>query len=60
MFDQRVKIRIIYKSGYVQEVTAKSMTVKRYPGGSKDIEWDSMDPKPLLLGVDEIAAIYEL
>ena len=50
---------IIYKSGTKVHVRAKSMTVKKYRDGHMEVEWDSMSPKSLLLGVDEIAAVFE-
>jgi hypothetical protein len=50
---------IVYKSGAKVQVRAKSMTVKRYTTGRIEIEWGEMHPRPMLLGVDEIAAIFE-
>ncbi len=51
------KIRIVYKSGYTHdfEVYEFSMNGGRY-------EWKhvSDENKPILLGVDEIAAIYQI
>lgn len=52
-------VTILYKSGAKVQVTCKSMTVTRYSNGTLHVKWDEMKPVPLLLGVDDIAAIYE-
>lgn len=51
-------IRIIYKSGNVQEFWCKEFTIT----GNQRCEWQAVDDanKPILLGIDEIAAVWQV
>ena len=55
-------IRIIYKSGYVQDGWYESFSFNTNLGGLKKIEWTICPGhfKPLIIGVEEIAAVYQL
>jgi len=54
---QQIKIRIVYKSGYTHDfyVTKFKVTGSRY-------EWEACDHlnMPVVIGVDEIAAVYQI
>ena len=50
---------IIYKSGAKVQVTAEKLKLTRYANGRKELEWESLKPHALLVGVDDIAAIWE-
>lgn len=51
------KIRIVYKSGYTHDFNCKSFSIKR-----DEVSWESADPTagPILIGLDEIAAVWQL
>ena len=52
------KIRIVYKSGYVHDFEVYSFTIK-----NGEYSWRSADPlnnTPIALGVDDIAAVYQI
>jgi hypothetical protein len=52
------KIRIVYKSGCTQDFECIKFKIN-----SNGYEWDSYyanGPKPLLLGIEEIAAVWQL
>jgi hypothetical protein len=51
------KIRVIYKSGYTHDFEASSFQIK-----NGNYSWNSLSDlnKPLLLGADEIAAIWQV
>jgi hypothetical protein len=54
------RMRIIYKSGATIDFEVKSFEIDRKPHGNT-YKWDHYGgPKPILLGVDEIAAVYQL
>ena len=57
VFREIYKIRIVYKSGYTHDFEVYSFL---YKGG--DYSWESVDPnnKPILLGADDIAAVYRI
>lgn len=50
-------VTIIYKSGAKVHLQVESMGVTRF--GTAEVTWKDAKPKPLLMGVDEIAAIFE-
>lgn len=54
------KILIIYKSGAQLEVKCDSITVTHQGPTITAIRWENMKPSPLHLGVDDIAAVFEL
>ncbi len=49
-------IRVIYKSGAQMDFDVTSFTIQ---GGRYAWEWHS-GPKPILLGVDDVVAVYQL
>lgn len=51
-------VTIIYKSGAKVRAHVEDLKVTRYADGRLDVSWKDFQPRPLLLGVDEIAAIY--
>lgn len=55
------KVRIIYKSGAVQDIRCKNFTVTTSGlGAISAVKWDTPKPRPLHIGVDQIAAVYVL
>jgi hypothetical protein len=56
---RRSTVTIGYKSGAKVRVRAKSFKVTRLHGGGKEAEWENVWPRPLLFGIDDVAAIYE-
>lgn len=53
------KITIIYKSGVKIHAKADKFTVTSYNNGGANYKWEGLEPIPLRIGADEIAAIYE-
>ena len=61
IFKRKHKVRIVYKSGVVQDVRCKEFTVRwNQVDGIHTVKWEGCEPHPMYLGVDEIAAIYKL
>ena len=56
-FTNIFKVRIVYKSGYTHDFEVYSFTVK-----GNNYTWESVNPnnKPIVLGADEIAAVYQI
>lgn len=56
-FKDIFKVRIVYKSGYTHDFEVYSFTVK-----GSNYSWESVNPnnKPIVLGADEIAAVYQI
>ena len=53
------KVTIKYKSGNEIVVWCDDITVKRIQlNGALEISWETMKPRPLLLGVDEIESVW--
>lgn len=50
---------IIYKSGQKVQFRAENLVVKRYANGRLEVSWDKISPRPFLMGVDDIAAIWQ-
>lgn len=49
-------IRVVYKSGFVQDFVTSDFVI-----GKGEARWsDDTRPRPLLMGVDEIAAVFQL
>ena len=50
-------VRVVYKSGYTHDFDVYNFTIK-----NGTYSWEAADDsnKPLLLGVDDIAAIWQL
>lgn len=55
-----VRIRVIYKSGAVQEFDCTSFTVRKALGGTREVIWENAIPKPLEFGLDEVAAMWRV
>lgn len=53
-------VRIIYKSGATIDLECDRFDVERSLGGGFAVEWEGAKPAPLLIGVDEIAAVFWL
>ena len=51
------KIRIVYKSGYTHDFEVYEFKIN---GGSYRWESVSDDNKPILLGADDIAAVFQI
>jgi hypothetical protein len=55
------KVRIVYKSGHTQDFWCNSFTISGNNGGPISYKWESVgDISPVLLGVDEIAAVWQI
>lgn len=54
-------VRIIYKSGAQIDINCDSFTTtSNVLGVLTRLEWENARPKPQFLGIDEVAAIWEL
>lgn len=51
------KVQINYKSGQSVVVKCKQFTVR---GHGTTFEWEDMEPRPLLLGANDIESVWEL
>jgi hypothetical protein len=51
------KIRVVYKSGYTHDFEVYEFSVN---GGRYEWKAVSDDNKPVIIGVDEIAAVYQV
>lgn len=49
---------ILYKSGNKVHLKAEGLEVTKYRSGDIEVKWDKMEPKPFLLGVNDIEAIF--
>jgi len=55
------KIRVIYKNGHIEEfMCAKFAVRKTTVSGTIEVEWEDAWPNPLLFGIDDVMAIYEI
>jgi hypothetical protein len=52
-------VTIIYKSGAKVHLEVKELSITKGVNGLKEITWEEADPRPLFIGIDEVAAIYE-
>lgn len=52
------KVTILYKSGQRVHVRCKSFKVTRFASGSLEVSWDTLRPPALLLGIDDIEAVW--
>jgi len=57
---QRSRVRVIYKSGAIVDLTCKDFTARTRGGTLVEVEWDDPEPRPMYFGVDNVAAIWEL
>jgi hypothetical protein len=56
---ERGPVTIVYKSGAKVVVTCKNFTVRKRGGEIVEVQWEKPDPRPLHIGVDEIAAVWD-
>jgi len=55
------RIRVIYKSGAIMDFDCNEFTVERNSTtGWLECGWTDAWPNPLLLGIDDIAAVFEI
>ena len=54
---KQFKIRVVYKSGYTHDFWVREFNIK-----GTSYSWDSVSEtnKPLLLGIDDVAAVWVL
>lgn len=58
---KRYKVRVIYKSGYAIDLECERFVCEHNSQGKlSKLTWHNARPDPLFIGVDEVAAIYEL
>ena len=57
---KRSKVRVVYKSGYVQDFTCKNFKLTHSGGDLHSVTWEDAKPRPMHIGIDDIAAIWEL
>lgn len=55
---RRARLTIIYKSGAVVHARAREFNLTKN-AHTTEMNWVRMSPRPLMIGVDEIAAVYE-
>lgn len=62
MFRKSKRVRLIFKSGRVEDVRVDELKVTRRDNGATltQMEWTNMRPRPLYLSLDELAAVLEL
>ena len=62
MFRKGRKVRLIFKSGHVEDVRVDKLEVEMRNGKSELIgmTWTNMRPRPLYLDVSELVAVFEL
>ncbi len=53
-------VRIIYKNGAIIDISAKRFVVTKNGAIITKLTWESAKPRPLAVGIDEIAAVWEL
>lgn len=55
-----VRVTILYRNGTVLRARCRSFTVKQSPfdGSMTGLEWKDMQPEPLRIGVDDVAAVW--
>lgn len=54
------RIRIIYKSGAEQVIRCDNFKVTMRGGQISKLTWENAKPRPLFIGVDDVAAVYDL
>lgn len=56
---RRISVTVVYRSGAVVRFRCAAISVtESRSGGITRIEWDDARPRPLRLGVDDVAAVY--
>lgn len=56
----RSRVLVIYKSGARVEIECDECSIRKSSGELVSISWGGATPRPLLTGIGEIAAIYDL
>lgn len=54
------KVRVIYKSGATIDVRCNGFKVRTKGGRITELEWSDLTPNPLHVGVDDIAAVWQV
>jgi len=57
---KKVKIRLVFKSGHVQDVWVETLKVKTNGGRLSEITWTNMRPRPLYISCDDLSAVLVL
>lgn len=59
---KKIKLRIVYKSGHVQDVTVSDWSVQREPSTQEITGYDlpDCDPRPAYIGLPNIESIWRL
>lgn len=57
---RKFHVAIRYKSGTIQYVWCKKLSVSKDGSSMTSLEWEDMVPKPLHMGIDEIESIWQL
>lgn len=60
MFRKSKRVRLVFKSGRVEDVRVDELKVKLQGSRIVSMEWTNMRPRPLYLSLDELAAVLEL
>lgn len=62
LFHRKSIVRIIYKSGVVQDIKCTKFTIKKdFEGALTFVEWtNDAYPNPMAIGISNIEAIYQL
>ena len=53
-------IRIVFKSGHIQDVAFEEFSLKKGIAGIHSIQWKNSMPRLMHVNIDEIAAVIEL
>lgn len=59
LIHRRAKVTVIYKSGAKAQFRAREFSFSQDARGRRKATWEGCYPTPMLLGMDEVAAIYE-
>ena len=55
----RHRITVIYKSGATIDLTCEDFSVRQAGGTITQLAWDDPEPRPLHIGVDDVAAVWD-
>ena len=59
MFKKRKKVRLVFKTGQIINVTVSKLTATFQGSGLIKLEWVDMRPNPIYIDIDQVAAIFE-
>lgn len=54
------KIRLVFKSGRVEDVCVDKLKVETRDGSMVRLTWTNMRPRPLFLNIEDLVAVFEL